>query len=182
MDHPTRRVFAALVPPRTVREEIALRLAASPGVRWTPAANMHITLVFDAACPDVPALILRLASTVLGQSPFRMTLGGAGAFETRRGATVWMAAEGAGEADKSRLRDLRVASGSRADAVGHLTLARVREPSAALAAVAALPRQEWAVETVQLFESAPGKGPGGRPRYDLLARLPFAAPAGRIGS
>lgn len=169
MEHPTRRVFAAFVPPLAMREELALRLAACEGVRWTPASNMHVTLIFDPACVDPAALIDGLASAVLDHEPFRLILRGEGAFETRRGSTLWLAAGGATEADQARLRKLRVAAGSRADAVGHLTLARVRER----AAIAALPAQEWKVDEVKVYESKLGGGPGGRSRYDLLARLPL---------
>lgn len=66
-----------------------------------------------------------------------------------------------------------MAVGARADAVGHLTLARVREPQAGLAAIAALPARQWLVDEVVLYESALATALGERSRYDLLARFPL---------
>ncbi|WP_051461374.1 2'-5' RNA ligase family protein [Tomitella biformata] len=181
MERPIRRVFAAIVPPLAVREDLARRLAAASDVRWTPAPNMHVTLVFEPACADVPELITRLGSAVAGHRAFRLRIGGAGSFQARRGYTLWMAARGAIEADQTALRAVRVAVGARADAVGHLTLARVRESvdtAAALATIAALPTHEWPVEEVWLYESVLAGGPDGRSRYDPLARFPLAPTPG----
>lgn len=175
MTVPTR-IFAAIVPPAELCEEIAQGLAHHSGIRWNPASNMHITLVFDPACADVPALTTKLQAAVTGLSPFRLRIGGAGSFQTRRTSTLWLAADGATAEDKARLQSLRLAVGGRADAVGHLTLARTPTPDLALAAIAALPARDWRVEEIGLYRSILGEGPEGHSHYDLFARLPFAPP------
>lgn len=174
MEQPTRRMFAAIVPPLAMREELARRLAATPDIRWTPPENMHVTLVFDPACADVPGMADHLSAATEGCPAFRMRIGGAGSFHARRGSTLWLAARGSADPDQAALRALLMAVGARADAVGHLTLARVREPGAGLAAIDALPTLEWLVEEVVLFESTLATAPGERSRHTVVARFPLA--------
>ena len=176
MQRPTRRVFAAIVPPQAVREDLARRLAKVPDIRWTPASNMHVTLLFEPACADVPELIAHLRAATEGHPGFLLRIGGAGSFHARRGSTLWMAARGATDHDHASLRGLLMAVGARAGAVGHLTLARVREPGDALAAIAALPAREWLVDEIVLYESALAKALGERSRYDVVAGFPLATP------
>lgn len=170
----TARVFAAIAPPEAMCEALARELANTPDVNWMPASNMHVTLVFDPACADVPALLARLRAAVTGQTPFRLRIGGAGSFQTRRNSTLWLAARGTTDADEARLHALKASIGGRADGVEHLTLTRTKEPEAALDAITALPARDWLVEGIGLYQSLLGQGPDGRSRYELLATLPFS--------
>ena len=126
-------MFAAVVPPEDVREDLAEFLDVRDGLRWTPPDRMHLTLAF---LPDVPERILepleeRLAAAVADLEPFTCSLGGAGAFpHPDRPALLWLGVgEGAPQLERLALRVRGAASAVGAAPDGkrflpHLTLAR----------------------------------------------------------
>lgn len=177
---PMRRLFTAIVPPRALRDRITGALPSSTGVRWMPAENLHITLAFHGAVRDAGALTDRIRGAAAAFPEIRLRVGGAGNFETRRGAAVWIGADGAGAADRNALRALADACGAGGSFTPHITLARVRrrELPAALAAVAAARPEDYTADAVSIVESRLGEGPEGRALYTEIARGRLAGGAG----
>lgn len=172
---PARRLFTALVPPSSLRERIVAALPSGTGVRWMPAQNLHLTLAFHGAVPDAGALSARIRAAAAGFSAIRLRIGGAGNFETHRGAAVWIGADGAGADDRAALRELAAACGAPKRFSPHVTLARVRRTDlpAALAAAAGLEPLDYEADAVSVLESRLGEGPGGRALYTEIAREPL---------
>lgn len=183
-------MFVAVVPPQEavqhLREAVESRPRADTHLRWTPVEHWHLTLAFLPAVPaDVlPELSQRLARAARRRSVEDAQLTGAGAFPRQARATVvWVGVRTQG-------RQLqRLAEGCRAAArrVGletpegrfrpHLTLARLSRPGDVRPLVSELASYAgpvWPVEHVRLVASHLGKGPDGRPRYELVSELPLA--------
>ncbi|MBI2496457.1 MAG: RNA 2',3'-cyclic phosphodiesterase [Opitutae bacterium] len=82
------RLFVALVPPGAVRAELAALAAPLAGVRWTPAANLHLTLRFIG---DTDAETQSRFEDTLARvrvEPFLLPTGGVGLFPSRGPAKV----------------------------------------------------------------------------------------------
>jgi 2'-5' RNA ligase/MFS family permease len=85
------RLFAALLPPEYVLDELARAaqgLRALPGaqaLRWTERANWHITIAFYGEVPDgpLPALRERLARAAARRGPMDLRVAGGGRFGQR---------------------------------------------------------------------------------------------------
>ena len=98
------RLFVALVPPAAVQAELAALAAPLPGVRWTPADNLHLTLRFIGDTePDRQAALAEALARVRVE-PFVLPVGGLGLFPTRGPAKVLWAGVGHGH---PRLHQLR---------------------------------------------------------------------------
>ncbi|MGI5455765.1 RNA 2',3'-cyclic phosphodiesterase [Streptomyces sp. CA-249302] len=191
------RLFAAVLPPEDVAEELAAvvaELRAMPGgaegLRWTGrpgwprggAADWHLTLAFYGEVDDdvVPELSARLERTAHRTGPFALAVRGGGQFG--HGRALWAGAEG----DLGTLRLLA----DRAEAAGrkagvemgehrrykaHLTVARSREAFEVrpyLEALAGFTSRTWTVDELVLVRSnLPRSGvPGEQPRYEAVAR------------
>jgi 2'-5' RNA ligase len=75
-----------------VEKSLQARLGALP-VRWVPAKNIHLTLVFlgDVVTTQVDALKDMLRAQLAGQSPFELEVAGLGAFPSfRKPRVVWV--------------------------------------------------------------------------------------------
>ena len=179
-------MFAAVVPPEDVREDLAAFLERREGLRWTPEDRMHLTLAFLA---DVPERILepleeRLAGAVADIEPFECSLAGAGAFpHPDRPAVLWMGVAQGGE----RLEHLSARVRGAASAVGaapdgkrltpHLTLARPPRDRSAVRGLRVLDgyrSRAWLVDDVELVDSRL-LGHGRRPLHETVAALPLGA-------
>ena len=172
------RAFVAVFPPLAVREAIGARLEtlASPhdGVAWVRAVNLHFTLRFlgDLTSQRLEAARHAVVATASSKdrAPFRMSLGGTGAFPgpararvlwlgAREGATPLTLLAGALEAALVREGFLR------ADRpfTPHLTLGRPRDPDGAGPAVARFlaaefPPAEFEVHEIVLVSSTLASG------------------------
>ncbi len=98
------RLFTALVPPATVRSELAEVAAPLAGLRWTPAENIHLTLRFIGETDDAKAERYADALARVRVEPFILPVGGVGVFPTRGPAKVLWAGVGNGH---TRLYQLR---------------------------------------------------------------------------
>ncbi|SDR75791.1 2'-5' RNA ligase [Agrococcus carbonis] len=177
-------MFVAVVPPASVRDDLAAFLEPREGLRWTPAERLHLTLAF---LPDVPERIVepleeRLRAAVADLTPFRCRLGGAGAFpHPDRPAVLWLGVH-RGRADLERLaRRVRGAANDAGAAVEgqrfvpHLTLARPPRSRSGLRWVRVLDTYrsaEWEVTEVALIGSQL-LGRGRRPLHEVVATLPL---------
>ncbi len=184
-----QRMFVAVVPSEQVREDLADFLDARPGMRWTPPNLWHITLAFFAAVPEhrIDELVERLATKASKRHTFTTAVAGAGAFpHPAKASVLWLGLDG-GTADVEHLAAAARAAGGRVGAPPdgarfrpHLTLARLRPPIEATRWLRVLDTYRsptWEVADIELVASYLGEGPGGRPRYDTVARLPLGQPA-----
>jgi 2'-5' RNA ligase len=187
-------LFVAVPVPALAREEVAALVASLPvpadarPVRWVRFDGLHLTLRFLGPTPDerIPAIERAMAAAAAGERPFRVSLGGGGAFPSpRRPRAIWLGiATGTGDLTRitQRLEDALVADGWPRDERpfrAHLTLARsdgVRAgPATASALIAAAGHfaTTFDVDRLVLFESRTGGGPA---RYEPIAERPLGDP------
>ena len=170
------RVFAAVDLPTEVRMSLADRLAHLdlPG-RIAPPENWHVTLRFLGSVDTVT--LERFIGSLSGMDlhhPFRIRLGGFGAFPNPKKATVlWVGVE----AGSAELTELAGASEEAAQIAGlvaderpfrpHLTLGRIRPPEdiRRLLESAERLRLEWLCEAIVVYQSHLG---GHNARYEPL--------------
>jgi 2'-5' RNA ligase len=190
---PGRRLFIAVPIPSAACEAIAamveaVRSEADPNVRdvrWVRLDGLHLTLRFLGPTTDdrLPGVIAAVDSVARATAPFRVVIGGAGAFPSvARPRALWLGvADGAEEltAAAARLDDgLADAGWTRTDRPysPHLTLARsdgVRSgPRVAgrLVGAAASVREPFEAGSIALFETIGGDGPA---RYVALHEARF---------
>ena len=157
----TARLFLALPLPDPIRAAAVALMepAEARDLRWTPPAQLHVTLRFlgDTPVAQIEPLAARLAEVRV--EPFILPLEGAGAFPSKAAPRVLWLGLGAGHPRLHQLRqridDLAIAAGIEADLRTfhpHLTLARCAATPAGANAAA-----QW-----------------------LKARLDYAGPAFRV--
>jgi 2'-5' RNA ligase len=98
------RLFVAIIPPAPVRSELATLASPLPGVRWTPEANLHLTLRFVGETDNGKQELFATALTRVRVEPFILPVGEVGLFPTRGPAKVLWAGVGHGH---TRLHQLR---------------------------------------------------------------------------
>jgi RNA 2',3'-cyclic 3'-phosphodiesterase len=180
------RLFAALIPPENVFDEIDRAFApyrdGPAGLRWTRRDTWHVTLAFYGEVDDrtVTRLLPRLERAA-GRHPRReLAFSGAGAFPRASAAHVlWTGTR----TDLRRLSDSCVAA-ARREGVDmsrslrfhpHLTLARCRDPLDLRPMIEALEAYEgtpWTADEVHLVRSHLGA----TVRYETLYRWPLKDP------
>lgn len=182
------RLFAAVLPPDDVAQELAAevaelrRLPGADALRWTGRPGWHFTLAFYGEVDDdvVPELSARLARAALRSAPFALAVRGGGQFG--HGRALWAGAFG--EVHALRLLADRAEAAARKAGLdmgehrrykAHLTLARSRDAVDVRPFVEALDAfagRTWTVgELVLVRSSLPRSGvPGEQPRYDPVAR------------
>lgn len=182
------RLFAAVLPPEDVAEELAAevarlrRLPGAEGLRWTGRPGWHFTLAFYGEVDDalVPALTERLGRAASRTEPFALALGGGGQFG--RGRALWAGADGdvralgvlAGRAEAAA-RKAGIDMGEHRRYKPHLTVARSRDGIDVrpfVARLRAFRSRTWTVAELALVRSnLPVSGvPGEQPRYEAVAR------------
>lgn len=185
------RLFAAVLPPEGVVDELAAEVAELkklPGagaLRWTGQPGWHFTLAFyGEVAEDVePELSARLERVARRARPFELALRGGGQFG--HGRALWAGAEG--DLPALRLLAYRAEAAARKAGVdmgesrrykAHLTVARSREGVDVRPYVAALGEftsRTWTVRELVLVRSnLPRSGvPGEQPRYEAVGRWAF---------
>jgi 2'-5' RNA ligase len=170
------RLFVAIDLPPSVRDALAALMAETerdhpvPSARWTPPANLHVTLRFlgSVASADLPVMQAALAQ--IETRGFDLALAGIGAFpdlHSRHPRVLW--------AGVTPLDPLRACKGLVDRQLGpdpetdqhpyapHVTLARVHDPAAPalpsfFARHADLASAPWPVDHFTLYESKSGAG------------------------
>jgi 2'-5' RNA ligase len=178
------RAFVAVVPPDTACAELAAAVtplrSPHPDLRWTPAAQWHLTLAFLGEVDEgvLPELTERLARAAHRHAPMVLTMSGAGRFGDRVLWTRVRAERTPGGADLRRLA-AAVTAAARRCGIGvddrayrpHLTIARSRGGTdlrplvAQLSGFAGTP---WAADALHLVRSRLGAGPQGTAVHDVL--------------
>ena len=95
-----QRMFVAVVPPESVRDDLTDFLEprsrgalGASALRWIDREQWHITLAFFESVPDhrIDELAERLASAAQRRTPFDVALAGAGAFPSAaRASVLWL--------------------------------------------------------------------------------------------
>jgi RNA 2',3'-cyclic 3'-phosphodiesterase len=171
---------AAGFPPE-VRLAVAAQLDRRilPGVR-VPAENLHFTLRFigDLDAVGFDRLLAGLDETTM-PDPFRVALGGLGAFpQPRQAAVLWIGVTAGVEA----LEDLHLAVENACEVAGlgredrpfrpHVTVSRMRPPEDVRGVIASTPPLDMrsSIDEIVVLRSHLG---GGSPRYEPLERFPL---------
>ncbi|MEV5896100.1 RNA 2',3'-cyclic phosphodiesterase [Nonomuraea fuscirosea] len=179
------RLFAALVPPDEVLDELSHAIAPHvgqvPGLRWPDRATWHITLGFFGEVPEgvLPELETRLARAVARHPAPELSFDRFGAFSSVRRARVFWA--GVTGDPMTRLADSVKAGARRAGASQtddkrfhpHLTLARAKteiDLRDLVEALAGFSGSVWRAEHVHLVRSHTGP----QVRYESLAEWALA--------
>ncbi|OXY95578.1 RNA 2',3'-cyclic phosphodiesterase [Streptomyces diastatochromogenes] len=182
------RLFAAVLPPEDVTDELAAEVAVlrglpgADGLRWTGRPGWHFTLAFYGEVDDelVPDLSDRLERAAHRTEPFALALAGGGQFG--HGRALWTGADGDLEtlrllADRTEAaaRKAGVPMGEHRRYKAHLTVARSRDSVDVRPYVESLrdfTSRTWTVDELHLVRSnLPRSGvPGEQPRYETVAR------------
>lgn len=176
-------MFAAAVPPRELRQELAAAVASLriDSLRAVPEQNLHVTVLFlgDVDEADIEALGAALLGVARRHPAFRLRLAGTRPAPSRRPRMLWAVTE---PSDPLRLlaRDVDDAAapfatgrGRPAGERGHITLARFRGPSPGLSAgPVAVSDPEFAVDELHVMRSR--LSPAGA-EYEVVAVLPLGA-------
>jgi 2'-5' RNA ligase len=186
------RAFVAVVPPAASLTPLVVAVSAlrGPGASWVPPERLHLTLAFLGEVSDhVAARVAdRLGEAVRDVAPFSLRIAGGGAFpRPARPRVLWAGVAGDVDALASLARVVRRAARSagadveRAPYVPHVTVARVRardyDGTAAVATLADVAGEPWAVTEVVLLCSTLGP----RPSYDPLAVARLTGPGTPAG-
>ena len=183
------RLFAALRPPREVRDRLAATMHGVEGARWQDDAQLHLTLRFVGAVERRQAEdVADALAGIVADAP-AVSLAGVGRFE-RRGRTeaLWagVAPHDALAALHRKVDHALVRTGlepERRAYLPHVTLARLgRSASAAgaerwLADHAGLASPPFTLSHLILYESHLG---GEGARYDAVARWPMLGTGGAL--
>jgi 2'-5' RNA ligase len=179
------RLFAAVVPPPEVLDEVAALVVESgsrhPRLRWSRRQQWHVTLAFLGEVDErlLPEIGERFTRAGRRHAAMRLHLGCAGTFGSAgRARVLWLAVEG----DRDRLRALAGSVSAAARRAGvpvedrpyrpHVTLARsrtptdMREPRAELGHHQGTP---WTAESFCLIRSRLGPVPA----YETLSVHPL---------
>jgi RNA 2',3'-cyclic 3'-phosphodiesterase len=138
---PLIRAFIAIeLPPELKQEltelEIKLKKNSPPVIKWVDPASIHITLKFLGDTPDtiVDKLLLAMAESAVGVSPFKLEVRQVGAFPAvERPQVIWVGVSG----EMDQLAQLQKKIEKNMEPLGfkpearpfspHLTLGRVRD-------------------------------------------------------
>ncbi len=133
----TKRLFVAIDLPESTRQVLAALDPRIRGVRWTEAAQMHLTLSFLGDVPDEINLALREKLGVIEFGAFFLPIVGVGTFSAKGAPKIiWI---GVGKAHPhlfqiyKRVQEAALAAGLEPELRPwhpHVTLARCRDVSA----------------------------------------------------
>lgn len=88
------RLFVALLPPGSVRTELAALAAPLAGTRWTPADALHLTLRFIGETTAEKQAAMETALARVRVEPFILPVAGVGLFPSRGPSKVLWAGVG----------------------------------------------------------------------------------------
>ena len=182
------RLFAAVLPPEDVAEELAVeldglkQLPGAGSLRWTGRPGWHFTLAFYGEVDDdvVPELLVRLERAARRTPRFPLAVRGGGQFG--HGRALWAGASGElpvlrllAERAEAAGRKAGVEMGEHRRYKAHLTVARSRGPvdvGPYLEVLDGFTSRTWTVGELALVRSnLPTSGVAGeQPRYEVVGR------------
>jgi 2'-5' RNA ligase len=176
------RMFVAIRPPDSVREQLTEFLLPRDGMTWIDPEQWHITLAFLAAVPAhrEEDLIDGLRRTALRHNGFQLRLVGAGAFpDPVRARVLYLRPSVELTPLATGVRHAANSAGATPDGqrfVGHLSVARPRRPIDArrwLQVLDTFRSDPWDVSELELMASYLHEGQRGRPRHEVVAQFPL---------
>lgn len=175
------RLFAALPVPDFIADRAAAIQAGVPGARWSPRANLHVTLRFIGEVSEDVAADVDAALAGVSHPPLTLRLGPAGWFGGDQPHALHLHVDGG---EELRVLQKRCEKACRsaglppvtASYTPHLTLAYLRS-GASLDRVMAFVRNQslfradpWVADRFYLYSSHMGSGPS---QYRIEAEYPL---------
>jgi 2'-5' RNA ligase len=171
------RLFVAIRPPETVREQLLGLMEGMPGMRWQGDDQLHLTLRFVGEVERPVAEDLSAALRHVRFERFSIALAGVGKFEKHRNGALW-----AGVHPKEQLKALNAKIERACQSAGlaperrafhpHITLARWKGRAARLHTWldrrSGLVSEPWEVREFILYESHLGRE---RAHYEAIERF-----------
>ena len=157
------RLFAAIRPPRPIRDRLLAAMGGVSGARWQSDEQLHLTLRFIGEVDRHLADDVHAALSAVRQPPFEIALAGLGWFGARgRPATIW-----AGLRPHEPLKALHNKIDRALDRVGvppdtrafapHITLARLKPGTGPMGGLleqaGALSSPSFTINAFGLYES-----------------------------
>jgi 2'-5' RNA ligase len=173
------RLFVALRPPETVRDQLLDLMEGMPGMRWQDDEQLHLTLRFVGEVERPVAEDLSAALRHIRFDRFSLSLEGVGKFEKHRHGALW-----AGIRRKEPLKALNAKIERACQSAGleperrafhpHITLARwkgrVPRLDAYLERYSGLTSESWEAREFVLYESHLGHE---RAHYEAIEKFPL---------
>jgi len=83
------RLFVAVELSDEVKARLLNVRAFIPGLKWTPAANLHLTLRFIGQAPQIRIPLVKQSLGRIRFEAFRLTVAGLGLFKRETGGILW---------------------------------------------------------------------------------------------
>jgi len=164
------RLFVAVWPTTQVREVLEeLPQPPRKGVRWVPARNWHVTLLFLGEMEDKAAAKRALSAIdlgslgkveaklgpvtgLLGRHILQVPVSGLDELASRVRAAPWPAPRTVVSKEEAS-KEEAVSKGQAPSFQGHLTLARAKDPSGIRSLAGRLVQARWEVRSIDLVSS-----------------------------
>jgi 2'-5' RNA ligase len=173
------RLFVAIRPPETVREQLLDLMEGMPDMRWQHDDQLHLTLRFIGEVERPVAEDVAAALQLIHFDRFSIALDGVGKFEKHRNGTLW-----AGVQPKDQLKALNAKVERACQSAGleperrayhpHVTLARwkgrAHRLDAWLERHGGLTSKPWEAEEFILYESHLAREGA---HYEAIERFPL---------
>ena len=174
------RLFVAIRPPETVREQLLDLMEGMPGMRWQDDGQLHLTLRFIGEVERPVAEDLTAALRHVHFDRFSIALESVGKFEKHRNGALW-----AGVQPKEQLKALNAKVERACQSAGleperrayypHITLARWKGRAARLDGFlerhSGLTSEPWEAREFILYESHLGRNGA---HYEAIERFPLS--------
>ncbi|MDR0239310.1 MAG: RNA 2',3'-cyclic phosphodiesterase [Deltaproteobacteria bacterium] len=83
------RLFVALEIPTDVKTRLSGLQSCFPGLKWTPASNLHLTLRFIGSVPQAHVEQIQQSLRFVTCASFRLIAAGLGLFQRKAGGILW---------------------------------------------------------------------------------------------
>jgi len=83
------RLFVALEIPTDLRANLSGLQSCFPGLKWTTASNLHLTLRFIGFVPQTQIAQIQQSLRQVKCSSFRLAVAGLGMFQRKTGGILW---------------------------------------------------------------------------------------------
>ena len=126
------RLFVALEIPQDIKATLSGLQSSFPGLKWTPASNLHLTLRFIGLVQPPHVELIRQSLRLVQCNAFHLVIAGLGLFRRKTGGILWAGVRQEAALLKCKQQVdavLRVAAGLNLEEESftpHLTLSRLK--------------------------------------------------------